>query len=348
LADRRPPEDSLFGDEAAQGVLNNQLASPQVRRLAEALGTWLRGNRSFGDDFPVVALAGDGRPETLELQSAAAEGLRHAGCHLVSIGEASAPALAMAAGYWQTDGAMLVGNPLGQKATAGVKFWTSAGQPVSRGHGLHDIERHYQTPVARPARRAGSRRHLAANEAYLDRLLPWFAGLRPLRIALQTCCAPVAAFLDTLTARSACTVSRAPWSHAGPLQQEIAREKAHVGFRIVDDGEIGQAFDDRGRPVPANVLLRLLLCEAPEAAMATPRPAADESLLLPEHPRAATWRTLVERRAALAGQPSGRFWHDLAGLPVADGLATLARLLQVLSRSDRRFSEAIDDLGPVD
>ena len=46
--------------------------------------------------------------------------------------------------------------------------------------------------------------------------------------------------------------------------------------------------------------------------------------------------------ALLGGGPSGRLWHAVGRLPLADALRTLTLLLVLLSRDDSPLSEVLD------
>lgn len=336
--DRRGEGKNLFEVEGLQGLLHNELGPRETQRVAKAFGRVLRGQRGFEEEPPVVALGSDGRAESLELVAAAAEGLRWAGCHLVDVGPASAACVAMATGYWQIDGALLIGNPAGTRASVGMKFWGRAGRPLSKGAGLEAIEEYFQTSNDRPTRRAGAARRLPAVEVYTRQLAHWFNGLRPLRIVLRTDCGPVADFVASLLRESACRVFPVAQSKLRDLHQAILSEKAHLGFVIGDDGEVGAAWDETAAPIEPARLLAFLARSHSGAGSAA---GAEQHRLLEQTVRAEAWHTLNRSPFELATDRQGRFWHRLAGLPVADGLATFARLLQALSTSDRPFSEAV-------
>jgi len=63
--------------------------------------------------------------------------------------------------------------------------------------------------------------------------------------------------------------------------------------------------------------------------------------------RATMAAAMRQHDALLGGGPSGRFWHAVGRLPLADALRTLTLLLVLLSRDDRPLSEVLDAEAPA-
>jgi phosphomannomutase len=318
----------------------------------------LRENRD-SPPWPVVVIAGDGRPLSCELVAAVGEGLRWAGCHVVDIGPATAACLAFAIDHLAAGGGVLVDNPGDQPHTVGLKFWAggapSGWRPLSAGCGLEMLEDLYRTGVDRPTRRYGSLRRFQAEVPYLAGLAGYYHALRPLRFVLDTSCGPLFGYLTKLTEMVACRIIR----RVGPperLPDQVLAEGAHFGARIGGDGEACRLLDERGRQVPAEQLLlvlgRDLLSEHPQRAVvleeAAP-PAVAEAIraaagrvVFSDPRRAEMAAAMREHGGLLGGGPSGRLWYDSDGLPLPDALRTLSLLLVLLSQSDRPLSEVLD------
>ncbi len=317
---------------------------------------------------PLAVVAGDGRPLGAALLAAVSEGLRWAGCDLVDIGPATAPCLVLAIGQLAAAGGILVGNPDGQPRQAGLKFFAPGPAPISGGPWLEAIEQ----PRARGRGRYplgasgallsaaldaracyGSLRRVQAEAAYLAGLSPFYHALRPLRFALDARCPPVLDYLQKLTAPVACRLLPCRTGHVG---EEVLAGRAHFGLSIEDDGETCRLWDEQGRPVPPETLLLLLarhllaqqaggvvIVEAEASpALAGKIAALGGRAVAADPSRAAMAAAMRQHDALLGGGPSGRLWHAVGRLPLADALRTLTLLLVLLSRDDRPLSEVLD------
>ncbi len=333
----------LFEAEGVAGVEYNELTPPLARRFATAFAESLHD--AISDQTPSVVLAGDGRAITIELLAAASDALRHAGCDVIDIGSTTSPGLAETLHALGATGGLLVGNRPSTAHTASLKFWGADGVPLSRGAGLERIESLFHQAVARGPRPFGRlRRHPMAAE-YMERLRPDFHALRPLRIVLDTTCRPLRSYLETLTQDVACRFV-APSAAGG--------EPVHGTLWIDGDGERVRLFDEAQRPVdPALLLVALAHDAAAEQREPLTVVLADDApptiaarlaesgitVVRSAATHAAMRRALLDSAAMLGGGPSGYFWWPQPAAP--DALRLLARLLVLLSRSDRPLSEVV-------
>jgi len=353
---QRPEPGPLFWEEGAAGVYGNELGPAQSRRMAAALGVWLREELAGAGRPPVAVVAGDGRPMMPELVAAAAEGLRFAGCHVIEIGPATAACTASAIHVTEADGGILIGNPGRGGRTVGLKFWGAGGRPLSAGGPVERIRELFHAGPDRPTRRFGSLRRFPAQDHYLATLAPHFHALRPLRVVVETACPTVLRFLEKLCGRVACRVLPGPVSGAGP-NAAIRGPAAHFAVRIEDDGERAALWDERGREVACErwflLLAGTLLSEQPGRAVVLEQgwlpSVADAVRAMGGCPvwggafRARMDQAMRAHRAVLGGGPSGRFWHFVPdGYASADALRTVTLALTILSQSDRPLSEVLD------
>jgi phosphomannomutase len=346
-----------FDAEGLSGTWHNELSPAGVAQFARALGIYLRRTRAATRQPLAAVVADDGRTLTGEAVAAALDALRWTGCHVIHVGAASAPCVALAVDHWQAAGALLVGNTQGRTNTASLKLWAGP-RPLSSGHGLEAILQTAAVPIDRPARTYGELRHVAADEPYLAALGEFYYALRPLRLVLACTSMPTATYLRQLAARVACQVL--PTEHAASLADAVPRQAAHFGAAIDDDGERCALVDEQGRPIPAERVLLLLarhfLAVDPGRPIVLEPDATawlNTSLLnlggqtvRAASTRAAMEETMRRHRAILGGGPSGRFWYA-CGPAVPDALRTLTHLLVFLSRSDRRMSEVLDAEAPA-
>lgn len=264
----QPP--SLLTEEAIVGQAG-QITPELVERLARAWGLGLQnvaaapGVPSPGA-APLAVVGGDGRPLTAPLAAAAIHGLRWSGCHVVDAGDVSGPCLVYAIDHFGATGGLLLGNPPGRAGTCGLKFW--AGGRMLGGAALADLLRRSDEPADRPTRTFGSLRRAAGDEPYLDGLAEHFHALRPLRFVIDVSSPPVNRFLSRFTNHTACRV--VPLHSGQDLSAAVLAQRAHFGISITDDGSRCQLIDDRGTPVSAADVARILADAAPSPAAPTP------------------------------------------------------------------------------
>ncbi|NUQ62469.1 MAG: hypothetical protein HUU20_08270 [Pirellulales bacterium] len=332
-AERRGLPCSPFCGEAVSGVLWNELTPDLARKAAAALGMWLREQGTVGD-APATLVGSDGRALATELVAAVSDGLRWAGCHLIEIGPATAPATAAALGRMDCDGGILVGNPAGEKATVGFRFWGQGGRPLSSPGSLEEIRRILESGPSRPTRRYGAARRLPIDAVYLEPMGELYHALRPLRLVLDCTSPAILSYVDTLMAATACE-----WSlcecRPGQLGSKVVGERAHLGIRLEEDGERCQVVDERGRDVSPERVAVLVARELGSTAACMRLDTAD---------RENAYQLLRTCDAALAMDTAGRLWHRSGErLWAPDALMTLTLLLKQLSRSDAELSKRLDD-----
>jgi phosphomannomutase len=407
---------SLFHDEGAGGVYLNQLTPANARDIAAAFAAMLREGREergegrendecgmMNDEFnplakaahhssfiihhssiPSVLLSGDGRPITAETIAAVGEGLRFGGCNVIDIGPATAACLAFAVHHLQAAGGILVGNPGQQPHIVGLQFWVAGPRPLSAGGSIEPLAELFRSGVDRPARRCGELRRMQADAAYLAVISQLYHALRPLRVVIDSASRPVVEYLRKLAANVACEVIPCRATRCD-LPEQIRADGAHFAACIDGDGETCRVLDERGRDVPTDRLLLLLVRQAlqssldikprpvvaPRSGATTGRgfmPEATPAIVLEQSTssvivhrieelgvrvvtngarRAEMAAAMNEHAAMLGGGPSGRFWHCVDGVPLPDALMTITRLLVLLSRSDEPLSAVLDRETPL-
>ncbi len=371
----------LFYREGAAGVYLNEMAPATARQLAAALGVYLKHRQPNHAESPVAVIAGDGRPLAPELVAAAAEGLRWAGCHVIDLGQASAPCVAFAIEHLQCAGGILGGDSDGRPQAVGLKFWADGPQPLSTGGPLDAIRRIFLVGADRPTRSYGSLRRLQVDAPYLAVFAEHYHALRPLRVVVQSTCRPLLGYLEELTGQLACRIITCPTGpKKGPglicpngpegashklnlvpfsariIAERVRAEKAHFGVRIDDDGQLCRVLDEQATPLPCERLLLLLtqhiLCREPAAKIVLEDATSGSFVekirkfgarpVMADTRRAEMYRAMKAAKAPIGGGPSGYVWHVLGGTPLPDALVTLTLLFVILSQSDRPLSEVLD------
>lgn len=354
----------LFHDEGAAGVYLNDLDAAAARRLAGALGIYLRNHEDSAGEAPLAVIGGDGRPSTPEIVAAASEGLRWSGCHVVDLGPASAACLAFAVAHLDASGGILVGNPTDHAQTVGLKFWAHGGYPLSSDGPLDDVRRIYESGPARPTRRFGALRRFQADVLYLDSLSEHYHALRPLRFVFDTTCPPLLGYIAKLTRWVACQPLPCP-APPNRIPEQIQSQSAHFGVRVDDDGERLALWDEQGRRANGEQVLGLIGRHLVDRGSDTPVVLEEQTsppcvqvmrelgvgLLVSAPRRHSMVQAMRDHKALLGGGPSGRCWygspwtHDSP--PTADALLTLTWLLEILSQSDRPLSQVLDEAPPA-
>jgi len=359
-----------FENEQFIGTTAAGLDAKAVHRLSAALGIVAWRERPSRRRPPVVVVGTDGHWTTAELLASACAALQWTGCRTVEAGAVTSPALACLCADRAADAALWIGNSSGQPQTIALKAWGPNGTPWSSPGKLDTLAEAWQAPtVDRPRRSTGGAERARAADVYLPGLAPMFHGLRPLRFVLDTTCQPLLRAWHELNQVSACEMicsGQAPTAEEASsrslverrrasVTQQVLASRAHFGMWIDCDGETCLLVDERGRAASAEsflVALGAYVCRRqPGARVLLESPASGEcqrrlERLGAEVSRAPSTRQamsewFVERGAALAGGPSGRFWFG-SSPPAPDALLSLCFWLAVLSQSDRTAGEVLD------
>lgn len=351
--------DGAFVGEGLEGRTLNQLAAPQVRRLAAAQGICLLGIRSAGGVPPTVVAGGDERPLTAELTAAAVEGLRASGCRVVDLGGVTAGCLVWAARQVRADGALLVGNCAGRPHAVSVRLWGADGEPWSAAGTLDKVRAVYDAGSPRPVRRSGPWERWHAEPSYLAERRERFYALRPLTVVLDTASVPLVRQLTEVLAATGvrlrllerpAAAEPAPGAPAAPrgyverrldwIARQVRRQRADLGAWVDGDGQVCQVLDDRGQRLSSSELAALLSAvdSSPDHSDPARVSSGPSALCLPPSAidpasRQAAYRQMLAQPAAVAADGAGRIWFGQS-VPTVDALLTLGALLTRLSQSD--------------
>lgn len=366
--ERRVERESLFTDEGVRGIYLNELTRQRAADIAAAFADLLwDGDRTGGQAAsvtptngiqttatltrrvgPTVVVGHDERAASPDLVTGVASALRRMGCHVIDIGLATRPMLWFANDHLRADGGVHVTGSGCDPAWSGLDFVGASALPISRGHGLNEIEEQFRRGVSRPNRHPGSQRMFQASVPYVAGLWKHFHALRPLRISLGCSSLPLRRVLDQVFSKLACRrvpveipvrardVTDIDDADCFRVSESVRRNRSDLGVLIDDDGQRCAWFDELGNPVASRRLAAVLA-----------RIELDQrtgSVLLDEADAGATLASaslaMRATSALLAGGESGRVWLSDA-YPSCDAVLTLAKVLQALSRSDAPFSSVV-------
>jgi phosphomannomutase len=359
--------------EGLRGVYLNELSRPHAERCAAAFADLLwerqpligRGppspatvRRRHG---PAVVVGHDARPSSPDLVTGVAAALRRMGCQVIDVGLVSRPCLWFAVDHLQAAGGICVTGSGCGPSWNGLEFIEAGSLPWSHGGMLDCIVERLNEGVRRSSRTGGLQRTFQARPAYAAGLRRHFHALRPLRVAI-TCAAPnVRPVLDGLFVELPCLLhwcessaaddgARADELAVARLATAVRESQCHFGMVIADDGQRCHVLDERGQSLAIELLtvrVAELLQEdhaqfavALESGLATVAgglQAAGCHVHACAGSNEAVSRAMRTAGAVLGAQTDGRFWFR-ESYPACDAVLTLAKMLQLLSRSDRPAS----------
>ncbi|MFN0199574.1 MAG: hypothetical protein ACKVT0_22710 [Planctomycetaceae bacterium] len=315
---------------------------------------------------PSIVVSLDNRPSSPEVARAVAASLRRMGCQVIDVGVTTTPCFWHAVHHLDAAGGIQITGAGEDPSWTGLEFVGRAAVPYSQGYGLEQIEQRFLSGYSRPTRQAFPQRTFEARVPYLAGLWKHFHALRPLKICCATPNELVRNTLEELFEKLPCRLIWVPVSrrrrHLGSITdpdtklvgQAIRDEQAHLGVLIDEDGQRTAFWNDHGLPISAEVVLRLLatfmLRDYPDLGVAIDSAGWEslETQLAGLHvhctqagpTRARMARALLEPSTICGGGPSQRYWFREA-YPTCDAILALAKMLQLLSLQDARFSELI-------
>jgi phosphomannomutase len=318
--------------------------------------------------LPLVVVGHDERPCSPDLVTGVVRSLRRMSCRVVDIGLTTRPCFWFAVDHLQAAAGLFVSGAGTDPSWTGFDFVGSQSTPLSRdpcaaGFHLDSLESRMSGFTRRPTRQAGAYRMFQAAVPYEASLWKHFHALRP----LVACCGVASRLgrrtIERLFATLPCRLvlmdlparrrdvldARDP--DVARLRTAVRQQRAHLGVIIDDDGQRCGFLDERGGLVEAAtitaLIARILLVEHPGSAVALEHgaPAAlrgelerlGARLLDGGRTFAQMARAMRSESAVLGGGTSGRVWFR-ESFPTSDAILTLARVLDVLSRSDAALS----------
>jgi len=362
---------SLFSTEGVTGLANVDLTPELSARLAMSWGSTMR----FGDT--VVASRDTSRAARM-LKRAAVSGLNSAGINVLDLEATSVPVTRFLASDPKVHGGLTVRLVEGDPDSALIRLFDERGV---------DLDENRQRKVERALQRQDFRRAMSSEVGDIDvpsRALERYAisladtvDIKTIqdarfKVVIDYSCGATAAvgpqvlsklgadvlgvnpYVSTLGA-----ISYDPQVQLATVAELVRTSGAHVGAVLDPSGERIYFVDDEGNVVDdraAGMAILSMLAEngpfdaavpvnAPSAALEAVEKSGG-SLSVGKLTVSSLQNTAIENQVLVGVGFDGGFVFP-AFLPAYDALASLAVLLELLARSQRRLSEVVGSLAPI-
>jgi phosphomannomutase len=322
-----------------------------------------------------IVVGRDMRESGIELRAAFVRGLRAEGADVIDVGRVSTPMLYFATCALSAAGGAMITASHNPGAYNGIKLCAERARPIGIESGLLEI-RDLALVLGAGARGAarGSERREDVSQRYRDSLLALFPARPRLRVAVD-CGNGIAGEANrALLAALPLELERLyfdpdgsfPNHEADPMKLEnlrdlraaVRRSGAALGVAFDGDGDRAVFVDERGEPVPADLMTALLAATAFDHALLGAGPGAHvvfdlrSSRVVPqtiEHKGGVAVRSRVghafmkaamrESGACFGGELSGHYYFRFpAGYVADDGAAAMLLALQALELGARPLS----------
>lgn len=342
---------------------------------AEAAAAIGRGIAGFLGGTPVV-VGRDMRESGLELREALIAGLRAEGVDVVDIGRVSTPMVYFATQALDAAGGVMITASHNPGAYNGLKVCGRHAVPVGGASGLDEVARvaREKLGAALPEARGGLR-ECDIRPRYYDSLLEMFPARPRLRAVIDAGNGIGGEAVEGLLDKLPLEVTRLyfepdgsfPNHEANPLdvstlddlRARVVELGADLGIAFDGDGDRCAFVDEKGEPVPADLMTALLSEVAVRNSLLGAGPGTPivydlrSSRVVPETLRelgavpvrgrvghAFLKQTMREHGACFAGELSGHFYFRFpSGYIGDDGAAAMMLGLQALELGGRPFSE---------
>lgn len=365
-----PINKSIFREYDIRGIVATELQDDVVERIAAACASMFAGR-----DAKRIALGFDGRPSSPHIAAVVAETLAGYGCRVIEIGLVSTPLLYFAVHHWQLDGGIMVTASHNPPEYNGFKI--QLGKASLAGEQIREI---YETAQAGsfPASAEGSREKRDVLEEYLDYVAGNVKlGDRKIKVVVDAgngtggiSAGPLYRRLGVEVIEIYCDVDGDfPNHHPDPTKEEnlqdliaaVKKHEADLGLAFDGDGDRIGVVDHAGQILWGDQILLVfaldLLGRHPGATIISEVKASrvfyDE---VERHGgRAVMYKTghsliknkIAETGAQLAGEVSGHIFFNDKWFGFDDAVYAGARLLEILSFSDKNLARIRESFPPV-
>jgi phosphomannomutase len=380
---------AIFKAYDVRGVYPDELDVSAARAIGRAIARFLRqrGAGSHGEGAetgaqpaasPMSVVVGrDMRESGIVLRAALVEGLRTEAADVIDVGRISSPMLYYAVNALGARGGVIITASHNPGEYNGFKICRESAIPVGIESGLSEI-RELATqlelePLSTGPR--GSLREEPIHARYAAALLELLQPRSRRRVVIDAGNGIAGEAIEALLERLPLEVTRLyfepdgsfPNHEANPielenlkdLQREVSRQRADFGIAFDGDGDRAVFVDERGEPIPADLMTAVFVRTLFEERLLGAGPGSTlaydlrSSRVVPEEIRELGGKpqqsrvghafiklAMRESGAIFGGELSGHYYFRFpSGYVADDGVAAFLLMLRVLERADRPLSE---------
>ena len=356
----------IFRQYDIRGVVDTDLTQETVETLGKAIGTYIRRH-----DRRKVAVGRDCRLSSPDFSEALSQGLLSTGCDAVELGTIPTPLLYFSIFYKKMEAGVMITGSHNPPEYNGFKVMV--GEETLYGPSIQDILHIIQTETFIQDK-PGSKKSYDIGPEYEEYVINNINLSRPLKVVVDAGNGTGGVVAVPIFKRLGCDViplfcemdGTFPNHHPDPTLPEALRSliakvkesQADVGLAFDGDADRIGVIDERGNIIWGDQLMivfsRNILPSHPGAAVISEVKAS--KLLYDEIERlggrAIMWKTghslikkkIKEENALLAGEMSGHIFFADRYFGFDDAIYSSARLLEILSCSDKSLSDMLGDL----
>lgn len=356
----------IFKAYDIRGLVPSELDADLGRKIGHAFVRLLKAKR--------LVVGRDMRTHSPEITDAVIDGMRDAGADVIYVGMASTPMAYFSIGSQECDGGLVVTASHNPGEYNGMKLCGAGATPISSANGIQDIARMCEEPYTGLLGERGTLTEVDLQAAYGDHVAAYAQLESDVEIAIDASNGmagyTLPGILERLPKVKASTMlmepdGTFPTHEANPLKEEnldfvrelIASSGAQLGVSFDGDADRCCFVDEKGQTVPADLMTALLARtflaqgenvpivydlrsswvvkeEIAKAGGVPIRDRVGHSFIK---------ATMRERGAVFAGELSGHFYFA-DNFTTDSGVIAMISALNLVSRSDKPFSEMVQDL----
>ena len=356
----------IFRQYDIRGIVDEDLTQETVELLGKGIGSYFRKNKSRK-----VALGRDGRLSSPLFSEALTKGLLSSGCQIVDLGVIPTPLLYFTMYQKKMEAGVIITGSHNPPNYNGFKMMV--GEETLFGEAIKDIFTLIQSGDFIEEKSSDQKDYNIVPE-YQDYVLNTVKLDKKLKVVVDAgngtagvVAVPIFKKLGCEVIELYCEVDGSfPNHHPDPtlpealedLIQKVKETNADLGIAYDGDGDRIGVIDDVGNIIWGDVLMVLfvrdILPSNPGAPIISEVKASkvlyDEIEKLGGRP--IMWKTghsfikkkIKEEKALLAGEMSGHIFFADRFFGFDDAIYSSARLLELLSRSDKKISQLLSDL----
>ncbi|MEO0479726.1 MAG: phosphomannomutase/phosphoglucomutase [Planctomycetota bacterium] len=168
---------SIFKAYDIRGTYPDQIDATIAKKIGAAFARFL--------DAKTLVVGRDMRTMAPEIQDAVVEGILEQGCDVLDIGLASTPTTYYAIGELECDGGLCVTASHNPKQYIGFKLCRESARPLSADYGIPDIKALVEADDLAPKGEKGKRDQVPFTDRFVDRMLSFVDGIKPMKIAID-------------------------------------------------------------------------------------------------------------------------------------------------------------------